>query len=189
VITAAQVANTDATTVVLDLRPVPTAAGCKQQRDRFNILVAPRRDELFRYACWLTGDRDIADDLVQETLVRAWRSITALENPKAIKSWLLAIMHHENARRFAHIQVKLSSLPVEDIACPRAHYDTSTDAYVLRQALRALPRDVCVPLLMQVLGGYSLKGIALRLGITAAGVGTRLFRARKKLRTFIGDPD
>ena len=70
------------------------------REDRFNALIGAYMNDLFRYAYWLSGDRSIADDLVQETLVRAWKSLDRLNDPKAVKGWLLTIVKRENARRF-----------------------------------------------------------------------------------------
>ena len=57
----------------------------------------------------------------------------------------------------------------------------------MRRALRALPAEYREPLILQVLHGYSQQEIAARLGLTSAGAGTRLFRARQKLREALGE--
>ena len=149
---------------------------------RFDTLVATHLDDLYRYSYWLTGNRAIAEDLVQETLLRAWRGIDKLEEPAAAKGWLLTILRRENARRFERQAVPEADLPVEAVADSHRHYDTSTEAFALRRALEQLPADYREPLLLQVVYGYSQKEIATRLGLSPAGVGTRLFRARQKLR-------
>jgi RNA polymerase sigma-70 factor (ECF subfamily) len=59
---------------------------------------------------------------------------------------------------------------------------------VLRNAIRALPQGVQRTAVLQVLHGYSQQEIADRLGLSSAGVGTRLFRARQKLREAMGAP-
>lgn len=152
----------------------------------FDHLVAAYGKDLQRYALWLSGDRHTAEDLVQETLLRAWKSLSKLQNQKAAKGWLLTILRRENARRFERYQPRQSSIPTEELGEKQVAYDTSTDAFVLRQALEALADDYREPLLLQVVHGYSQKEIAERLSITSAGVGTRLFRARQKLRQALG---
>jgi RNA polymerase sigma-70 factor (ECF subfamily) len=154
--------------------------------DRFEALVDRYSKDLFRYAYWLSGDRQVAEDLVQDTLLRAWRARGQLQDGAAAKSWLLTILRRENARRFERVRPLESDLPLERIRSPRPEYDTSTEAFVLRRALGELPEQYREPLLMQVLHGYSQKEIARHLGISSAGVGTRLFRARQKLREAIG---
>lgn len=149
---------------------------------RFDELIGVHMKDLYRYGYWLTGDASVADDLVQETMVRAWKSLDRLENKEAAKGWLITILRRENARRFERKQLKPSGVPTEELPAARNEYDTSTEAFVLRQALEQLPEDYREPLLLQVIHGYSQKEIAVQLGISVAGAGTRLFRARAKLR-------
>jgi RNA polymerase sigma-70 factor (ECF subfamily) len=152
---------------------------------RFNALIASQMDDLYRYAYWLSGNQATADDLVQETLVRAWKAMDRLNDPKAVKGWLLTILRRENARRFERKRPQESEVPTEDLPAGRQDYDTSTEAFILRQALEQLPAAYREPLLLQVLHGYSQKEIAEHLGISVAGAGTRLFRARERMRALL----
>ena len=151
----------------------------------FDRLIAVHRDDLFRYAYWLCGNRAVAEDLVQDTLLRAWRSMDRLNDHRAVKSQPLTILRRENARRFERQRPPESAIPTEELAATRTDYDTSTEAFVLRRALERLPGEYREPLLMQVVLGYSQKEIAAQLGISVAGAGTRLFRARERLREML----
>jgi len=144
--------------------------------------ICAERERLYRIAWSWCHDSYLADDLVQETLVRAWKSMDKLNDAKAVKGWLLTILRRENARRFERKRPQESGIPTEELAADRKDYDTSTEAFVLRQALERLPEEYREPLLMQVVFGYSQKEIAQHLGISVAGAGTRLFRAREKMR-------
>ena len=155
------------------------------REQQFNELISVYMDDLYRYGYWLTGNRAVADDLVQETMVRAWKSFDKLKNPKAVKGWLITILRRENARRFERYQPQESATPTEEIAANKADYDTSTEAFVLRNALEKLPEEYREPLLLQVIYGFSQKEIAEQLGISLGGAGSRLFRARQKLRELI----
>ena len=159
-----------------------TAPGREQQ---FNRLIAVHLDDLYRFAYWLTGCRSVAEDLVQETLIRAWKSLDRLKDAQAAKGWLLTIVRRENARRFERKQLDEADVPTESLAAKHTDYDTSTEAFVLRRALDQLPQEYREPLLMQVVYGYSQKDIAEHLGISVAGAGTRLFRAREKMRALL----
>jgi len=160
-----------------------------RRQSRFNRLVTTHWNDLFRFAYWLTNNRQIADDLVQETMLRAWRAIDTLDQQDAVKGWLLTILRRENARCFERSRPQRSFFPVDALADTHVDYDTSTEAFALRQALKILPVEFREPLLMQVIGGYSQKDIARDLGISVAGAGTRVFRARKKLRELVGELD
>ncbi len=152
------------------------------KQSRFVALVKVYSDDLYRFAYWLCHDKDVADDLVQETMARAWRALDNLRDDKAAKAWLFTTLRRENARRFERIQPKLVDIELDSIADNRDDYDTSTEAYVLRQSLAELAIEYREPLLLQVLAGYNCNEIAEILNITTGAVTTRLFRARQQLR-------
>ena len=62
-----------------------------QKQKRYEALLHVYHKELYRFAYWLCRDPHVADDLVQETFLRAWRSLDSLLDQKAAKSWLLTI--------------------------------------------------------------------------------------------------
>jgi RNA polymerase sigma-70 factor (ECF subfamily) len=158
----------------------------RETRERaFNRLIAVYMDDLYRYAYWLSGSSAVADDLVQDTLARAWKAMDKLNDIKAVKAWLLTILRRENARRFERQRPQESAIPTEELPAQRKDYDTSTEAFALRRALEQLPEEYREPLLMQVVYGHSQKEIAAHLGISVAGAGTRLFRAREKMREML----
>ena len=148
----------------------------------FKQLFARHEIDMRRYAYWLAGDRHSAEDLVQEASLRAWKSLDGLQDVEAAKGWLLTILRRENARRFERYQPKHSDIPLEELGEREKNYDTSTEAFVLRRAIGELDEEYRTPLIKQVVEGYSQKEIAQQIGISSAGVGTRLFRARQKLR-------
>ena len=155
------------------------------QADReasFQQLIGIHMNDLYRYAYWLSGDKSVAEDLVQETMLRAWKSMDRLQKPEAAKGWLITILRRENARRFERFQPQFSGIPTEAIDDKHTEYDTSTEAFVLRKAIEDLPETYREPLILQVIHGCTQKEIASRLGISVAGAGTRLFRARNKLK-------
>jgi RNA polymerase sigma-70 factor (ECF subfamily) len=157
-------------------------------RGRFNRLVSEYSQDVFRYAFWLCRDRTMAEELSQETFMRAWKSIDSLQDDKAAKSWLFTIVRRENARQYERKRFDMVDDPDFDrVEATRSEYDTSTEAFVLRRALEELPEEYREPLVLQVIGGYSTEEIADQLGIKAGAVMTRLFRARKKLREMLGE--
>src|SRR5258708_37565132 len=84
---------------------------------RFEGLCARYRPDVFRFALWLARDGAIAEDVVQETFLRAWRAIDSLADPGAARSWLLAIARREYARlyeRKRHTTLPLDHLIAND---------------------------------------------------------------------------
>ncbi len=173
----------DLTTTFADAISTPESLSSREVR--FQALFGKYMNDLFRYAYWLVHDKAVAEDLVQETMLRAWKSMDRLQKPEAAKGWLITILRRENARRFERFQPQFSAMPTEALVDGHRDYDTSTEAFVLRNAIAELPEDYREPLLLQVIHGYSQKEIAAELGISVAGAGTRLFRARKKLRALV----
>jgi RNA polymerase sigma-70 factor (ECF subfamily) len=169
---------------VANLRQARARTKPNREQD-FERLIAVYMDDLYRYAYWLSGSHATADDLVQDTLARAWKSMDKLHDIRAVKAWLLTILRRENARRFERQRPQESAIPTEELAAQSKDYDTSTEAFALRCALEQLPEAYREPLLMQVVYGHSQKEIAAHLGISVAGAGTRLFRAREKMREML----
>ncbi len=145
------------------------------------------RPDLLRFAQWLARDRAIAEDIVQEALLRAWRSRDALKDPSAARPWLLTIVRREHARLYERKRLELVSLDevVETQASPR-FAEPGGELFALRHAIMKLPIEYREPLVLQVLGGFSTEEIARELALSATAVLTRLFRARNKLRVICG---
>lgn len=145
------------------------------------------RPDLLRFAHWLARDRSIAEDIVQESLLRAWRSRDALKDAAAARPWLLTIVRREHARLYERKRLEL--VPLEEVvdshAGPRVA-EPDGDLFTLRHAIMRLPLDYREPLLLQVIGGFSTAEIARELSLSSTAVLTRLFRARNKLRALCG---
>ena len=104
-----------------------------------------------------------------------------LREERAAKAWLITTLRRENARRFARKQLDLCEVPV-DLLHSDTTYDTSTEAFVLRRAIADLNSEYRDPLLLQVLGEFTIDEIAHEMEISRGAATTRLFRARQKLK-------
>lgn len=156
------------------------------RRRRFDRLVAGFQDDMYRYAAWLSRDRAIAEDVVQESLLRAWKSLDSLRDEVAAKSWLLTIVRRENARYFE--RRRLETVDVDDLTPSQAAilaHEPDDEVGDLRQAIYALEDDYREPLVLQVLMGLSTNEIAEQMGLTQGAVLTRLHRARARLRDLL----
>lgn len=150
-------------------------------RLRFETLVDAYSADLYRYAYWLCRDKTLAEDLVQETFLRAWRAMNSIRDERAAKSWLLTILRREHARQFERHQPKFEDVDT-DILPAWDRDDNRTEAVLLRRAIATLPIEYREPLVLQVLGGYSTAEIGHLLGLSRGAVMTRVFRAKRKLR-------
>jgi RNA polymerase sigma-70 factor (ECF subfamily) len=151
-------------------------------------LLQSLRPDLLRFAYWLARDRAVAEDVVQETMLRAWRARKELREASSTRAWLLTIVRRENAR--LHERKRLPTVDIEEVIASQdvalALDDGDPQIADLRRAILTLPDEYREPLVLQVLGGFSTGEIAKELKLTLPAVLTRLFRARNKLREMYG---
>lgn len=156
------------------------------KESKYQQLVTIYHADLYRYAYWLCGDPHIAEDITQETFLRAWRALDSLHEPKAAKSWLITILRRENARRFERKQLQL--VDIDDVPVADEVSD-STDEMLekdqIRKHILMLATEYREPLMLQVIGGFSGDEIGDMLGLNKNTVMTRLFRARNQLKTLL----
>ena len=163
------------------------SAGDPASQRLITRLFESMRPDLLRFAHWLARDRALAEDVVQEALLRAWRSRDSLKDAASARAWLLTIVRREHARLYERKRLELVSLD-EEMEHNSGAFSAGDDSEVqtLRLAIMKLPMEYREPLIMQVLGGFSTEEIAHELSLSATAVLTRLFRARNKLRTIYG---
>jgi len=147
-------------------------------------LYAEHAGALLRYALHLTGgDRQRAEDVVQETLVRAWRHPEALAD-RPIRPWLFAVARNlavdayraRRARPPEVGQAALDLLPAEDDA------DRALESWAVADALASLRPDHRHVLVEMYYRGRSVAEAAVALGIPAGTVKSRTFYALRALK-------
>ena len=162
--------------------------GGNQKRLRFEALCQSLRPDLLRFAFWLSRDHALAEDVVQETMLRAWKAQDSLLDEALAKPWFLTIIRREYARSFE--RKRFVTVDVDELVAreePMLAAAEEQDLAEMRAALFKLPDEYREPLMLQVLMGLSTAEIAAQLELSNAAVLTRLFRARKQLRTLCGE--
>jgi RNA polymerase sigma factor (sigma-70 family) len=156
-------------------RPSPAS----RSRGRTPLFPIPLR----RYARALMGNSSAADDLVQDTLERAWKKLSLWRSDCSMRAWLFGIMHnlHIDQRR----RHKSNIVPIDDnhfsIPTRSTQYD-NLEVDDLTIALQQLSQEHREVLLLVTLEDMSYGEIAVTLGIPTGTVMSRLARAREKLR-------
>src|SRR5882724_7943614 len=162
--------------------------GGNQRRARFQALCQSLRPDLLRFAFWLSRDRALAEDVVQESMLRAWKAQDSLLDEGAAKPWFLTIIRREYARTFE--RKRFVTVDVDELVAreePMLAAAEEQNLAEMRAALFKLPDEYREPLVLQVLMGFSTAEIARELDLSGAAVLTRLFRARKQLRALCGE--
>jgi RNA polymerase sigma-70 factor (ECF subfamily) len=167
----------------------------KLSRSEFERMALEHVDMLYRIARRLTRDETAAEDLVQETYLRALRSFEGFELKEyGIRPWLLRIMHNLHHSRFK--REKRQPVAVEDEQLLQAASATSgsdgsapmTGAALwegmdeqLVKAMESLPEEYQTVLVLWAIDELSYKEIAEAVEVPIGTVMSRLFRARQKL--------
>jgi RNA polymerase sigma-70 factor, ECF subfamily len=148
---------------------------------RFEDVVREHAVALFRYAYWLCRNRQQAEDVVQEALLRGWRAFPRVREQAAAKAWLFSIVRNEHYRAMGRNPPLAENIDELEIA---DEHNAPSDLE-MRQALTRLPVSYAEPLALQVLGGFSCAEIAHMIGTSEGATMTRLTRARQALRKLV----
>jgi RNA polymerase sigma factor (sigma-70 family) len=149
------------------------------------VLVIPR---LRRYARALTGGRLPADDLVQDTLERAWSKRHLWRQGSDLRAWMFTIMHNVYVNQ-VRARVTETTVPLEHEAYDVPARDGPMDMLevaAIDAALRQLPDNQREVLLLVALEQLSYVETASALGVPVGTVMSRLSRARERLRVLLG---
>lgn len=143
---------------------------------------------LRRYARALVGDRSAADDLVQDTLERAWTRIHQWRPGSDLRPWLFGIMHNLRIDQLRRPVVPTVSGDEEIGALPtRATQGDAIELGDLAAAIGSLPEEQRAVLLLVALEEMSYQEVAQTLGIPAGTVMSRLARGRERLRRLLDE--
>ena len=138
---------------------------------------------LRRYARALTGDRTSADDLVQDTLERAWGKLHLWRSGSDIRAWMFSIMHNTFINHVRRKQLDTVSMDEDALEIPtRAIHEDNLQVRDLASALDKLPYEYREVLLLIGLEQMSYEEAAQVLGIPLGTVMSRLSRGRERLR-------
>lgn len=150
-------------------------------RRAFETMVRTYSSDLYRFAFWLSRDRHVAQDLVQDAFSAAWKAFDTLRDHASAKPWLFSILRNEYARGFQRKRLDIQDgVELEELSVPASAQ--GQERVELENLIQALPDNYREPLMLQVLGGFSGREIAQMLNITEQNVMVRLTRARHALR-------
>ncbi len=180
-------------------KPLSFEALKSGDREAFARLVDETSGKIYHTALQILGDAQDAEDVLQETYLKAFRSLPEFEGRSSLMTWLYRIAVNEalmliRRRRPAALSVDEASQDAEgdaesegmeivDFCClPEGELLTGEARRFLDQAIQHLPANLRVVFVMRDLEGLSIQETAEALGLSEANTKTRLLRARLKLR-------
>ena len=170
----------------------------KLSRSEFEQMALEHVDMLYRIARRLTRDETVAEDLVQETYLRALRSYEGFDLKEyGIRPWLLRIMHNLHHSRFKREKRQPVAVEDEQLLQAAASGDGAMPATgaalwegmdeQLVKAMESLPEEYQTVLVLWAIDELSYKEIAEAVDVPLGTVMSRLFRARQKLSEQLQD--
>jgi RNA polymerase sigma-70 factor (ECF subfamily) len=157
----------------------------------FSVELVALLPRLRRYARVLTGDRFAADDLVQDTLERAWSRHRQWQRGSDLRAWLFSIMHNRRvdiARGERFFAPELSGDADRQVQADEAHTGDAIDPLDLQRAYARLSPEHREVLLFVAVEQLSYADAAAAMGVPIGTVMSRLSRARARLREALDAP-
>jgi len=159
----------------------------------FNEMATQHLDALYRTAVRLTGRPQDAEDLVQETYLRAWRSLHTYRPGTNPKAWLFRILHNAHIDRFRASSRTVPTVDELEGQDPAFVVHETPETLVMsglvdtevRKALMEIPEVFRACLILADLEGFTYQEIADILGIPRGTVMSRLFRGRRAMRRLL----
>ena len=158
----------------------------------FEELAMPLFARLYSFACWLTHDRAAAEDLVQETFMKALKGFASFQQGTNFRAWIYRILRNAFLTSQAGLQASIS-LDAEDDASlepateenPETVFLARLESESIQSALAELPVNFREIVLLCDFEEMSYQEISLAIGIPIGTVMSRLSRARKAMRTLL----
>lgn len=158
-------------------------------RMSFEDLAMPLFASLYGYARWLTGEPHEAEDLVQETYLKALRGFGSFREGTNFRAWMFRILRNTflTSRSGLKSMASIDEEPeladeIVDAGTPETHFVNRANGEALRRAIEALPLPFREVLLLSDVENMSYKEIGEALAIPVGTVTSRLMRARRRVR-------
>jgi RNA polymerase sigma factor (sigma-70 family) len=180
----------------LSLQGMPGYGPSYPQKDRslagFEELAMPLFGSLYNFARWLSQNQNDAEDLVQETYLKAWRSFASFQPDTNFRAWIFRILKNtflgsrsKLERRMTAAMESEEDLPATS-ATPESLLIGRSDMDALQRTIEQLPIMLREVILLCDVEGASYREMAEILSIPMGTVMSRLARARKMVRESLG---
>jgi RNA polymerase sigma-70 factor (ECF subfamily) len=142
-------------------------------------------EAIFRFLRNLTGNKEDAEDLTQQTFLRAWEALPSFRGDSSLSTWLHSIAYRE----YTHwLRSRREFVPLDEIVdMPDEQANQNLEAVLLRWAIYRLDPEHREVFVLYYVQGFSVNEIAKIIGVPAGTVKSRLFFARQKLKELLSD--
>ncbi|HEX2189838.1 MAG TPA: sigma-70 family RNA polymerase sigma factor [Longimicrobiaceae bacterium] len=158
--------------------------------DGYAVLVGRYQASLFRYAVGMVRDGDLAADLVQDSLVKAYTSLATCQDPNRFGAWVFRILvnrckDHLKSRRRHTAPLEEDTATAPDSDDPALGADRADTRALVERALATLPAAQREAFLLKHLEGRSYEEMAEMLGVSISALKMRVLRAREALQSLL----
>lgn len=173
------------------------------EQEQFTADAVQYAPQLFSTALRMTRNRSDAEDLVQETYIKGWRSFHTFQEGTNLRAWLFRIMTNTYINKYNAQKRKGTEVELDDVeelflykrlgSIDQSQLSSSAEDQMLelftddevKNALEELPEDFRIPVLLSDVDGFSYKDIAEMLEIPIGTVMSRLHRGRKAMQKML----
>lgn len=155
-----------------------------QLQQRYEDCVELCADSLYRVAYRLTGNPTLANELVQETYLNAWKNLNSLSDPQKMRSWMFSILRNQYTKLIRK-ESRAASTSEQALEAPARPEPDTAISETIQSAIAQLDPKHRMPVLLVSMEGLSVDEAATVLEIPRGTVLSRLHRGRQKLKELL----
>lgn len=162
-------------------------------KNAFHFLVLRYQRPIFKLLGALVFDRHLVEDIAQETLLRAYKSLSSFDPAKgaSFSTWLFTIARNSALNELNKLKIRAANSGIESqneepsTGGPDTDLESSETRTIVREAVEKLPPEFRTAVVLSCLEGYSISEIARIEGCSEGTVKSRIFRGKQLLRGFL----
>ena len=156
-----------------------------QHQELFESCVDQHADSMYRVAFRLTGDRELASELVQETYLHAWKGLDSLRDKTRMRSWIFGILRNQYTKLLRKLPKATQLAQPESVQSDPPQAEPEISRQMVQQAIQQLDDKHKFPILLVSMEGMSAEAAGEILEVPRGTILSRLHRGRQQLKILI----